>query len=464
MPTIVVFEPKDTTNEFDRDLGYKSPAQLLTWLNAVKGGKSPSAAVKEQAAAVVGKGGDKEVDARYKLAQKLSSGGQYTEATDQYVWLWNNILKECPAMAGVRSSFMASEMARLATDYPPAKRRFSELRTAALKSDDRRDWIVLNQMLDDEGETLKWFDQTKNETTEEQIFAPAAFVLQDLLIRNKRWADVALYLYKDPMKRLNHTYESAQKFKAFNKNYDPFPREAAALYTCLLAANEDDAADEIARKSMELQNTPQLRKLLVTTAFKAGYLKASQLKWLDDMPPSTGKNFYWERASLYCIVDDYARAIKDYDREIQAGHPNAALYCSRGYAHYKLDQDQLAMDDYNAAEALAPKSGWSWVNKSALYYHQKKYDDAYAAASKAIELDPKNMEGFCNRGEASLKLGHLADAVSDLSRAADSNTPSCTGEAHYYRAQAYIKLGKRDQAQKDAKTATALEFKPAAGE
>jgi tetratricopeptide (TPR) repeat protein len=177
---------------------------------------------------------------------------------------------------------------------------------------------------------------------------------------------------------------------------------------------------------------------------------------------------YWERASLYGVIGQYERALQDFDKAVAVaesdGKPNAALYCSRGVAHYKLHQDIQALADYNLAEKTAPKSPWSFINKSALYYRQKQFSQAYSTADKAIALDPKSMEGYCNRGEAALRLGRIDQAIADLSRATSSSSRSVAGEAHYYRSLAYTRAGKSDLASQDKKAATAMQFKPDPGE
>jgi tetratricopeptide (TPR) repeat protein len=507
MPTIVAVLPSDMSKEFDRNVGYQSPAEFLRWLTAVKQGKSSTAVLSDQLAAIAGKGGKEETNGRYKIGKQLTTAGRYAEATDQYIWLWENIPHEDPPMEGVRLSFIASDMENLAKMYAPARERFLPLRATALAAGNRTDWIVLNRVLNDEQATLDWFDHVKGkpftkqelndkadraESTKDdqnqskadadktavegetegmakdQPFAKDRFFLQELLVRKNRWADVALYLYPDPLKKLRETHESAQRVRSLTKAIDPFPREAATFYTCFLAAHFDELADKIARESLRLENSTKLRTLLVSVPFNAGFLKPAQLKWLDEIPPTMSDNLYWERASLYAMIGENERALQDFDKAVAVavsdGKPNTALYCARGVAYYKLHRDNLAMADYNLAEKTDPKSAWSWINKSALYYRQKKYAQAYADAEKAVALDPKSMEAYCNRGEAALKLGHLDQAISDLSRAVESKSHNVAGEAHYYRGLAYTRAGKSDLAAQDKKTAGLLQFKPDPGE
>ena len=137
--------------------------------------------MKRQQANADGKGGDgeAEVDARYELARALVKKGAYAEATEHYVWLWENIPRKHPAMHGVRSSFMIGQMARLLSNFPAARVAFERLRVEALKSTsksgDRDDWIVLNSLLGHDDETLDWFDKSKNDSKQKETIRKSDF-------------------------------------------------------------------------------------------------------------------------------------------------------------------------------------------------------------------------------------------------------------------------------------------------
>ncbi len=324
------------------------------------------------------------------------------------------------------------------------------------------DWIVLNQVFNDEAATLQWFDQAKNQP--KHNFAQESELLADLLIRNNRLADVANFIYQDPVQKLKDAFRLSQNAKESNRVDNAFVREAVTLYLCCLAAHLDAKAEQVAKEALQLQNTTQLRKQLVLTAYKLHLLTPFQLKWLDALQPAGDTNFYLQRGGLYCEIAQYERAVKDFDLAIGTGQKDPQIYCSRGTAHFKLHHEQKAMDDFNAAAQLAPKNAWVWLNKGAAEYSLKKYNDAYSDAGRAIELDPTNMDGFCNRAEAALRLGKFPEALADLTKCLDSPSKSCQAEAHYYRALAYEKLGNSQLAKQDRVAATTMGFKPGQGE
>jgi|GEM_PF-209236 len=463
MPTVVVFHSGKEV-EFDRDTGYKNASELLAWLNGIKQGKTSVSVLTDQISSVIGKGGEAEVHGRYQLGSKLLFKQKYAEAMEQYLWLWKNMPKLTPQLGGIRASLMASDIERLVKQYPPAKEQFSAIRDAALKSKDRADWIILNQALGETSVTLKWFDQAKKSPTEKAEVYKYGYMLQDLLISNERLADVGLYLYKDPVLHVREIHKVAEETKKLSKNYDPFPQEAAILYTCYLAAHLDDKADSIARETLTLENTPAMRNRLVITAFQAGQFRNSQLKWLDELLPKNDPNFLIERGAIYSQIDQPERALKDFEKAIANGQKSSAIYTARGNAHLQLHHDDLAMADFNIANTMDPRSAWPWVSKSALLYRQKKYQEAYTAGNKAVEVDPRQFGGFCNRGKAALKLGKYDEAVADLTKSTESNSRLYKGESYFYRAVAYEKLGKSQLAKKDMSMATALKFKAPPGE
>ena len=161
MPTMIAFKNGE---EFDRIVGGKLAPEFLAWLEGVKRGeKAGDALMKRREAGGLG------AHERLGLARDLLHGGKHAEALKEYEWLWFNILKLDPAMVGVRVSFMAGEMRRLAEAHEPARARFGGVRDeveARLKGerkswDDLGDWIVLNEVTGDEDRTLAWIDRIK---------------------------------------------------------------------------------------------------------------------------------------------------------------------------------------------------------------------------------------------------------------------------------------------------------------
>lgn len=452
------------------------------------------------------KGGRAEVQARYKRAKELLRSEAYEDATEEFIWLWKSIPSQDPPMGGVRVSYMAWEMGRLVQSYPSARKRFEQLRTDAQKSDDRFDWLVLNEVLGDEQKTLSWFDEVKESADAAEKLERVASRLESLLIEKERWADITNFLYKKPLKELHEKYEFLKEIRKFERKnrdkdvprYDPFCKSAGILYASLLAAGKKKKAEKLAQEAVKLSDSLDIRIELLKDAFSAGQFRPSQLKWLAKAKPARSKKvlFYQMRAAMYYALQQRELALKDIDQLIQLDgavsdnyaaqggiliglkrnqqalealnsavdlNPKSALaITTRGYAHHKLNDDEAALKDLDEAAELDPRLSWCYIVRSAVYYRQKKYQQAYDLAAKAIELDSSGAAAFGRKGKAAFRLGLLDEALACLTKWTRDVDDS--GEAYYYRALVYDKLGKADAAKSDRKESEKLGFKPEEGE
>jgi tetratricopeptide (TPR) repeat protein len=74
-----------------------------------------------------------------------------------------------------------------------------------------------------------------------------------------------------------------------------------------------------------------------------------------------------------------------------------------------------------------------------------------------LELRPNFIDAYINIGITRIELNDYEGAISDLSRAVGLG--SKTGEAYYYRGNAYSKLNKQSEAKKDWAEASKLGYK-----
>ena len=302
MPTIIVF--KDG-KEHDRIVGYKSADELLEWLNGVLQGKH---AIDK----VIADAGDRKdpaakinVQARMELARTLASNKKFDLATEEFLWLWEHMLQHSNSYSGVRLSFMASDMTKLAEQYEPAKVAFTKLRDAARQKVDAGsknrdvilDWFVLCEIVGDEDAILAWFDKAKEEKKSAGVISALDYKLFDLLVENKRWADAGL-LYKDPVAKARRSIDTQKRMSTMDLGDDELDAETKAMikkesnrrllddfaqqYACCLAAEKNDEATDIATIFLEYQNNTDARVALVKWAMKVNQPREEQLNWLDE--------------------------------------------------------------------------------------------------------------------------------------------------------------------------------------
>jgi tetratricopeptide (TPR) repeat protein/thiol-disulfide isomerase/thioredoxin len=491
MPSLVVFKDKDA--EVDRAIGFQDGEELLKWLNDVNNGVTSMDKLQQELDMVRGKGGSRELEPRYELARAQYQAGRYADAQENFVWVWQNMAKVNSELAGVRLTFLASEICDLLAKYPPARARFSKLRDEA-ELPHLDEWVTLNHILGEDQLTFSWLDKVKNDPSQSAKLKDVAFALEPLLIKAGRFSDAAIFIH-DPLLTLTRKYQFAKEVFHEGDSSNPFPEDAGRIYACLLAAGRDAEAERVAQESLKLQDSMEVKEALIFAAAAAGQLKPSLLVRLDEVNASktdaagynkrgavylklkafdkalanfskaielspSDPSYYDAREAVYCGLKQFDRALADADHVIKIYPNSGRAYVSRGYIHLKQKNETKALENFEEAIHLNPHDPLSYINESAVYMRLGKYQLAYERADQAIKLDANNAGGFCNRGEASLNLKRYDDALADLSKSIDMGKALCGGENFYYRAMVFDALGKNDLAARDRKTAQELGFAP----
>lgn len=172
------------------------------------------------------------------------------------------------------------------------------------------------------------------------------------------------------------------------------------------------------------------------------------------------------RGTDYLIIKDHEKALHDFDSAVQLDSKNPTRYVIRGNAYHNLKRYPEALKDYDRAFELRPSED-VYVNRARVYNDLGEYDKALKDSEKAIELQAGRKTpvpaleaiNYTNRGRAYLGLGEAEKAVTDFSKAVSSHPRTVPGEAFYFRAKAYTKLGKADLATKDDEEAKKLGYK-----
>lgn len=173
------------------------------------------------------------------------------------------------------------------------------------------------------------------------------------------------------------------------------------------------------------------------------------------------------RGTDYLIISDHNKALKDFDSAVQLDPKNPTRYVIRGNAYHNLKRFSEALKDYDRAFELRPSED-IYVNRARVYDDLGEYNKALKDSNKAIEIAGARKTpvaaleaiNYTNRGRAYLGLGESEKAVTDFSKAVSSHPRTVPGEAFYFRAKAYTKLGKTELAAKDSEEAKKLGYKP----
>jgi thioredoxin 1 len=275
MPTVIAF--KDGVEQ-DRVVGFRDPRGLLDWFGALERGET---AVDQMARDLADP--EHDMQGRLRLADALLEAGRLERATDEYVWLWDNVARVEPEMAGVRLSFMASRIEALVASHPPAGARFAEIRDRTGATADaggagpgavetRREWIALNRILGDDDLTLAWFDGVKRDPQQADAIEQLAVHLLESLQERKRWADIGI-LYRNPLAQLkqNHTFLSSELPPGLAPEMIEPLREAmiqhfraasALMFGSLRAAGRAREASELEAEASRLDPSDEMKAAL----------------------------------------------------------------------------------------------------------------------------------------------------------------------------------------------------------
>jgi len=297
LPTIIVFRDGQ---EFDRIVGFRTPAQMSEWLAGVARGISSLETLQERAQKKTS-AGKFDVRARLDYARGLLYNARDEAATDEYTWLWEHMLEHNPAMKGVRRSFVASEMGSLAQRSDKAREVFTALRDATQERletsggvDELKDWIVLNRVIDDGDATLGWVDRTLGKEGGAQTVRGVEFMLDDLLIDHGRY-DVVGRLVEDSVGAFEGNLSLARRagtslaarmlgadgrVRLRESSLTQFRSRVSTLHAALLASGRYDEGWRVLTLSLDGDDSIPMRAEIVRRAHAAGVMGPRHLALL----------------------------------------------------------------------------------------------------------------------------------------------------------------------------------------
>ena len=202
--------------------------------------------------------------------------------------------------------------------------------------------------------------------------------------------------------------------------------------------------------------------------------------------------------------EPFSAAIDELTAEIEAAdEPSFELHYARGKAYHRINRNEEAIADYEAALALSPThpdaasahSDWgvAWrhhgdvaralegygraleiqpdhslalINRGQLLEEAGRQDEALAdfrrvmaVQTAVLERQPDDGHALTMRGAAANQAGALEQAVADLSRAAAivPDGPKELGKVLRHRGETFYKLGRHDEAVADLERGLALD-------
>jgi tetratricopeptide (TPR) repeat protein len=126
---------------------------------------------------------------------------------------------------------------------------------------------------------------------------------------------------------------------------------------------------------------------------------------------------FFRRGLAYYKKRDYGHAIIDFNNSISINPQDAQSFTSRGLAYRGKQDYDHAIADYNRAISLDPQSAYAYSNRGDVYFDKRDYDHAIADYSEALRIDPRHAAAFCSRGALHSLKKDYAQAAKDYSDA-----------------------------------------------
>lgn len=162
-----------------------------------------------------------------------------------------------------------------------------------------------------------------------------------------------------------------------------------------------------------------------------------------------------ERAQRLAEQEEYAEALRLYNRAIEQRPESAELHYNRGVMAYDAGRLSEAAEDFTRAIESSDGNARAFFNRGNVRYLQERYEQAISDYSSALEIDESLTEARLNRGIARYRRGAFADAVADFTAVLDEGA---SVEARYYRGTALLRQEEYGRAIEDFRAV--LESRP----
>ena len=166
---------------------------------------------------------------------------------------------------------------------------------------------------------------------------------------------------------------------------------------------------------------------------------------------------YYDRGSSYGNLGQYEKTVQDLSKVIQLDTNFAFAYYNRGVAYSNLGQYEQAIKDFNKAIEIIPIYYNAYYDRGNVYCQLKQYDKAIQDFNKTIKLNPNYTDAYNNRGIAYALIGNLKQAIADATKVIQLNPKDF--KAYVFRGICYQKLNDETKAKSDFAKAKELGYK-----
>jgi tetratricopeptide (TPR) repeat protein len=166
--------------------------------------------------------------------------------------------------------------------------------------------------------------------------------------------------------------------------------------------------------------------------------------------------YFHNRGIIYAQeLQNYRRAIQDYDMAISLNPNLAHIYKNRAYAHWQMGSLAAAIADYDHSLQLLPNLAIGYWERGLVYQDLQETSAALANFTQFLEYNPYHTAAYLQRAALYAAEGQPELALADCDRAIESNP--ALPLAYYQRANCWASQRDYELAIADYDKALALD-------
>jgi tetratricopeptide (TPR) repeat protein len=163
---------------------------------------------------------------------------------------------------------------------------------------------------------------------------------------------------------------------------------------------------------------------------------------------------YVNRAKAYFVQGDKRRALDDYNMAVQVAPKSPQPYYYRGVFYTFQTDGAAALRDFDTALSIDPKLVLALRQRAIIYLTERNLSGALADYSEAVRLQPKTAALWSERGHVRLLQRDYESAVKDEAEAIRLDPKFA--QAYFLRGAAFGDLGNSSNAVSDIQAAVEL--------
>jgi tetratricopeptide (TPR) repeat protein len=155
------------------------------------------------------------------------------------------------------------------------------------------------------------------------------------------------------------------------------------------------------------------------------------------------------RGVSYAQQGKFAEAFDDFNMVVQLNPQYAKAYANRATLYVQAKDLHSAMNDYELAIQQDSSFATAYVGLGRVCHMLGRWDDAIEYFNSAVDLEPKSPDIVCSRGDLQADMGNYSAALTDYARTIDLDPEF----AHAYRNGAWLLATCPDEAYRDSENA-----------